>query len=542
MDAQEASGPSTGLTAGRLKVIALRQWWVVVLCGFVAAAGAAAYAEERPVHYIAKTTVNTGALPTSSSQSGPSVSLPDPLSEIGNSKVWKAAESAAGTSDVVVTGALSTDGTQVVLEVTAPSAAEAQHGAVAATRALVKLRAHDIDAQASALSPQLGTLGAKITYLDHQAGSTLRGTSGTSSSNSLPTALSTELSVLTGQYSAVYGQQVQLQLVAQSLHADQNGPPPVSPTGGGKKKLVSIALGVGLIAGCGLGLLRDLSRDRLTSVSELPELSRLPLLAEVPNHHLPRKRTLIDTFDGRFAEAVRELRTSVSLSPRGQPSRVLLVASAAADEGKSLVAASLAVACALSGARTVIVSSDLRHPSVDRLLGAEKTRGGLAALLRHPPSDEVLVEAAADDTKPSAAGLESYLQATSLQGLRVLPAGPYPPNPSELLVSAAMARLVSWLRTQADIVVLDSPPVLAVTDAVILSGYADAVLLVISSGRSSKASVRRTLDVLERAPAPLAGYVLNRATRPSLASYRYVSTNGKLNGSAAHAPVAPRRT
>ena len=549
MDSFDTSQLPTGLTVGRLKAIALRQWWVVVLCGVVAAVGAAAYAEERPVHYVAEVVVSTGTPQASSSQSGPALSLPDPLGEVGSSQVTSAAASAAGTSDVSVTGAVSTDGTQVELQVSASSPLAARRGALAAANEFVKVRAHDIDAEASGLSPRLAALSAKLLYLDRQAsgqGST-GGTGG--GGTSLPTPLSTELSVLTTQYSSLYGEQLQLQLAGQAVQVDQNGPPSVSSTGGGKKKLVSMALGVGLLAGFGLGLLRDLTQDRLTSASELPELSKLTLLAEIPEGRLRRKQTVISTFGSRLGEAVRELRTSVSLGPGGRPAKVLLVTSAATSEGKSFLASNLAVAYALAGARTVLVSSDLRHPVVERLVGLSGVRkDGLATLLtdlvlKAPHED---AQAGARQQTTGALGSISnageFLVPTQLHGLAVIPAGPLPPNPAELIASRGMPDLVEWLRAHNDVVILDSPPVLAVTDAVILSNYVDAVILVVASGRSSKSNVRRALGTLERGGAPVVGYVLNRVTRSTSVPYKYMSPNKKLNGSAMPAPASTRAT
>jgi Mrp family chromosome partitioning ATPase len=228
---------------------------------------------------------------------------------------------------------------------------------------------------------------------------------------------------------------------------------------------------------------------------------------------------------------------------------VLLVTSAASGEGKSFLAANLAVAYAVGGARTVLVSSDLRHPAVDKLLGVGTDQnGGLAALLRDwpacspPPGTETEARRQEAEANSPGASPEVPLVATELDGLALVPAGPLPPNPADLVASRAMLGLVEWLRAHSDVVILDSPPVLAVTDSIVLSKYADATILVVASGRSSKSNVRNALAMLERVGAPIAGYVLNRATRSAHVHYRYVNFHGKLNGSAARMPTSTRAT
>ncbi|MCL6092208.1 MAG: CpsD/CapB family tyrosine-protein kinase [Actinobacteria bacterium] len=550
MDQFDATQLPSGLTAGRLKAVALRQWWVVAVCGVVAALGTAGYAEKRPVRYTGDIVVSTGAQPTSlPSQSTPSLSMPDPVAEAESYQV-AAAASAAASSGVKVSGAVSPDGTQVELAVQASSLSGATRAAMAAAKAFVKLRVHDINTEAAALSPQLHALSAKIAPLEHQVTSVQRGAGSAGSSNaSLPTRSSTELAVLTNDYTALYTQQVELQLAAQSVQVDQTGPPTVSSSGGGKKRLVAIGLGVGLLAGCGLGLLRDLSRDRLTHASELSELGRLPLLAEVPDSPLRRRVNVIRSFGGSLGEAARELRTSLSLAPGGRPAKVILVTSAASGEGKSFLAANLAVAYALGGARTVLVSSDLRHPAAEKLFGVRTDQSsGLAAFLRDWPASSLPNDAETEHNgqAPNATSPDHnpdmHLVGTQFEGLALVPAGPLPPNPADLIASRAMMEFIGWLRANSDVVILDSPPLLAVTDAAVLSKYADATVLVVASGRSSKSNVRHAIATLELVGAPVAGYVLNRTTRSSHIRYRYVNTHVELNGSTARSPASTRAT
>ena len=536
MDELNTPGPIAPLSVGRLKAVGMRQWWVVAVCGLIATAAAAGYAEVRPLRYMAAIVIESGVQPLSTSQSGGTSppSLPDPYDEASSRQLVDAASSAAGVSSshVNIGISVSTDGTQIVLSATAPSPTQATEAISGAARAFVVLRVADINAEAASLQPELSSLAQQLRVLDAQAAAAGGASPVKGSSTSLPSSLSVEITVVTDQYSALYNQLVQVKLAAQAVRLAQGGPLQVTTVGNSKKDLLAMALGVGLVAGCGLALLRDLARDRLTNATEVGELSSLPLLAELPVRRLRRRETVPDAFGGQLGESVRELRTSLALADLGHPLKTLLVASAATGEGKSFVAANLALAWALAGARTVLVSSDLRHPTVEALLGVRAPGDGdLPQVLSYgairdgsanpnaksngivreagEPGDESLV-------LPTNGGDGSEARAkllvpTLVDGLSVVPSGPAPANPAELLGSRAMAETMMWLRDRADFIILDSPPVLAVTDAMVLSGYVDGVLLVVTSGRSLKGNVRRTLRLLERGPAPVVGYVLNRA-------------------------------
>jgi capsular exopolysaccharide synthesis family protein len=439
-----------------------------------------------------------------------------------------AAASAAklASSEVSLSTSLSSGGNEIAFNATAPTPSKASQAVTGAARAFVTLRARDIDAQAASFAPQLGALRHQLQSLDTQVAAA-EGSSpgGGTSGTSVPSPLSTEISVVTSQYSALYTQWLQLQVAVESVRIAQAASSPSSVEVGGKWELAAIALGVGLIAGCGIALLRDLTQDRLSDAAELPELSRLPLLGELPVSRAARKRTIVEAFGGQLGETVRELRTALSLAPTRLPLKVVLVTSAATGEGKSFVAANLAVAWARSGARTVLVSSDLRHPSVERQLGVKVTGTSLPQALSERATD-----------------LDRLLLPTSVDELVLVPSGPLNANPAELLGSPAMAELLQRLRDRADIIILDSPPVLAVADALVLSSYADAVLLIVARGRSSKGSVARALRLLERSPTPVLGFVVNRATRSGLPSYPYFRAERTLNSkdTPAHHKVSAR--
>lgn len=189
------------------------------------------------------------------------------------------------------------------------------------------------------------------------------------------------------------------------------------------------------------------------------------------------------------AEAFRTLRTNIQFSSLDRPIRSLLVTSSGPDEGKSTILANLAISFAESGRRVIVADCDLRRPALDRLFGLRDSPGLTTMILEEggPPP----------------------LQDTMVAGLSLLATGPLPPNPAELLASERMARVMSQLTELADLVLLDSPPITAVSDAAILAARVDGVLLVVDSGRTRRALAQQAKEQLARVGARLLGVVLN---------------------------------
>jgi non-specific protein-tyrosine kinase len=192
------------------------------------------------------------------------------------------------------------------------------------------------------------------------------------------------------------------------------------------------------------------------------------------------------------AEAYRTLRTNVEFTSVDAPIRTLLVTSAMPAEGKTITASNLALVFAQGGNRVLLVDADLRKPGIHLAFRLDNERG-LTTLVR----DEGLE-------------LDAVAQATEEQNLRVLTTGPLPPNPAELMGSQRMRGVVDRLKGSADLVVFDSPPLQAVSDAAILSSYLDGTLLVIDATRSRRRAVHLGVDALAKAGANVLGVVLNR--------------------------------
>ena len=194
-----------------------------------------------------------------------------------------------------------------------------------------------------------------------------------------------------------------------------------------------------------------------------------------------------------MSEAFRALRTALLLSQPDHPPQVILVTSALPREGKTTAAANLAVTLAQLGDKTVLVDADLRKPGVGRLLNLGTGKyAGLSSYLAGVSSLDLV-------TVPHPA----------IPNLAAIPTGPLPPNPADLLSSHKMTEAISELRKRFKFVVIDSPPVMAATDAVILSVQTDGVLLIVRSGETSKVAFTRTRDLLASVKCRLLGVVLN---------------------------------
>jgi succinoglycan biosynthesis transport protein ExoP len=225
------------------------------------------------------------------------------------------------------------------------------------------------------------------------------------------------------------------------------------------------------------------------------------------------------------AEAFRALRTSLLLSSPGTPPQVILVTSAMMQEGKTFTALNLAVVLAQTGQSVLLVDSDMRRPAVNKYLGIPMNRGLSACLAGTEDPDSVV------------------LKVDEVPGLNIVTAGHMPPYPSEMLASEAMPRLIHHWRERYRYIVVDTPPVLAVTDAVVCAGIADVVVLIARSEQTGRQSLLRARDLLRKVRANIAGVVVNDLSFNSVdyrqyyghygsdyQSYYHHSDNGNGNG------------
>ncbi len=217
-----------------------------------------------------------------------------------------------------------------------------------------------------------------------------------------------------------------------------------------------------------------------------------------------RKDALLTRFDtySPLMEAFRSLRTNVHFSAMEKPIRTLLLTSAGPGEGKSTVSANLAIAMAQAGSHCVLVDADLRRPVQHKIFGLSN-RIGLTNLLLGQKA------------------LEGVLQPTTVPGLRLIASGPLPPNPAELLGTLSMQRIIAVLREEAESVIFDTPPALAISDAAVLASKMDGVLLVLNAGSVPREVALRTKGVLERVKARILGVVINKVKLTGNHGYDY---------------------
>jgi len=290
---------------------------------------------------------------------------------------------------------------------------------------------------------------------------------------------------------------------------------PTSPSRPQKARNILLALLVGLIGGIGLAIFREYLDNTVKSPDDIETLTGLPSLAVVPalpganGHHGrfslsrdvsaqgpggPRVELLSYVQPkSQISEAFRALRTSLLLSQAEHPPQVILVTSALPREGKTTAAANLAVTLAQLGDRTLLMDSDMRKPGIRRALNLTTAKeGGLSSYLAGVCTLE-----------------EATIAHPAISNLAVLTTGPVPPSPADLLSSHRMREGIAELRRRYKFIVIDSPPIMAATDAVILSALTDGVLLVVRSGETPKEAFTRARDLLAAVKCRLLGVVLN---------------------------------
>ncbi len=275
---------------------------------------------------------------------------------------------------------------------------------------------------------------------------------------------------------------------------------PVYPSKPRTRFNMAVGLGIGFALGCALALLLEAMDTTLKTVTDIEQTLHLPLLAAIPDvdaeHLVPSKFKEHAMTPGastwsKVAEALRGMRTSILLSSPGSPPKVIMIASTRPSEGKSSVAGLTAITFALNGSRVLLIDSDLRRPALHLRFRTGKGLG-LSSVL----SGKCTLK-------------DAVIEWPDLPNVHILPSGPIPPLPSELLSSKQMENLLAEARAEYDFVLLDTPPVLAVTDASVLGRLADAAVLVIRYGSAQKQVVRRCIDLLERSGTRLLGVAVN---------------------------------
>ncbi len=297
------------------------------------------------------------------------------------------------------------------------------------------------------------------------------------------------------------------------------------PMGPRRMRSILIGLVLSLLAGVGLTLLLEYMDNTVKSIEDVSRATQLPTLALIPSMDAARVRAIgekkqqkairassakqaavgglvprsyqpqgeklasLDSLSS-VVEAYRMLRTSVLLSTAGTPPKTILVTSSRPGEGKTTTAVNTAISLAQLGVSVLLIDADLRRPAVHKAFKIPHTRGISNYLSSNTPIENLIIR-------------------LPIQNLSVLPCGPIPPNPAELISSDRMKDLLRILSEQYDHILIDSPPLISVTDPVILSTMVDGSILVVQSGRSTRDLVRRARQELSGVGAKIFGVVLN---------------------------------
>ncbi len=305
---------------------------------------------------------------------------------------------------------------------------------------------------------------------------------------------------------------------------------------------LAMSLALGLAGGLALAFLLESRDNTVHSLEQVRVITALPSLAVIPFSTRQRSNRSLSLTQvkglsvnaaavasatrpkSEIAEAYRALRTSILLSKHGRSAKILMVTSALPQEGKTTTSVNLSIVLAQQGARVLLIEADMRRAAISRLLHLE-SEVGLSTLLAQTIGSDV----------------ETAIRSVpEIPNLKVLPAGPVALHPSEMLASSRMRDLLNQLEPNFDHIVIDTPPVLSVTDAALLSALADSTVLVIRAGATSRAALRRAHDVLTHVDARIMGVILNAADFTEPDRYSYGSRYGNYYSDSELARTAQR--
>jgi polysaccharide biosynthesis transport protein len=306
---------------------------------------------------------------------------------------------------------------------------------------------------------------------------------------------------------------------------------PLAPSKPDKRRNVMLALAMGLVGGVVLAFVLEAVDNTVRTPEQAQALTTLPSLGIIPATSSMFLRTRDQKSLGEHSgskdgielvtyrrpksdvsESYRALRTAILLSATGAPPKVMLITSALPQEGKTTTSVNIAVVLAQKGARVLLVDGDLRRPSIHKVFNL-KPKVGLSTLLTGSSKLE-----------------NSVTHVPQVPNLFLLPAGPPPPHPAELLGSTLMKQYIEQWRNEYDHIIFDTPPALSVTDSILLSVDMDSVVLVVRSGNTTKAALRRTRELLDQVNARVLGVVVNAVDVNSPDYYHYYYYGSKYGG------------
>jgi polysaccharide biosynthesis transport protein len=487
---------------------------------------------------------STGTTSGASTSSG--VTLPDPLQLLGSTAVQLKAAKILGDPNVAglsadVAGTIDQTTGALTITATNANASRAQAEAKAFSQAFVDQTETVVQSQIDKINTALSGLSAKISALQAESGS------------STNTLIQAQITAATQTYSTLQAQQYSIQTGEPYAAIQVAATLPTASTGLSKSKIIAIGFLAGLLAGIGIALARDQFDTRLRTSPGTEAITDSPILAELPQDSEVKSGkvsiALVQAPQSLMAESIRDLRTSLRVIFEDTACPIIVVTSPEPGDGKSFVTANLAAAWAMSGSKVIVVSADFRRPRLEEMFGLQATGlPGLADLIRSnwksPAERPVAPREAAgsplgrgeqhpvpnlratpardtrDASQTDASSVNAMLVESGIWGLKVLPAGTELDNPSDLFGSPGMQPVLDQLLLLADVVLLDTPPVLPVPDTAILGRMSDGAVVIAAEGRTDKSDLERTIHRLETTQCRVLGVALNRVRRSSAETYQ----------------------
>jgi len=486
-----------------------RRKWIIVAVTFLAALVAGVYLTQVDPNYKSSTTARAGSFLVDSIAAGAIAGIPadvDP-SVITTPAILEPAADALGedVQDVAsnvtyeVIEGLRTD--TLVVTATGPTSEAAQARAQAVMQSYSDYLNNVIATTLATLQSNVATTTDQIRAYQAQLASN---PDDAIAAQNLATALST----LSG-----YNAQIVVLQNAGSVLTVTSAAYPGTSTNPSLLIVAGLALVCGLIAGAGIALIRDFFDDRIRAADEVEPLTGVPTIAELANdRRVARKKVRLPAGSAErtaLSEGIRSLRTTIQVMlPDGKGA--IVISSVEPGDGKTFLSANLAVSWARAGRKVVLVGGDLRRGQLGSYFHGLNDVAGLGDLLS---------DAAAARRAPTQVQVIDTLQSTSYRGLRIMPSGATKDEPADLLGGRHLGRVISQLARNADVVVIDSPPALALADASELASHSIGVILVATVNRTRRALLRDTVSNLRANGIDVLGIIVNRSQRRLPRSY-----------------------
>jgi succinoglycan biosynthesis transport protein ExoP len=506
-----------GVDFRRYFSLVLHWTWLIVLVGLLAGGSAYYFSKRMTPYYESSTTVLVNAAPGSKASDYTSYLLSEQLTStyaqmLTTDTVLNQVETDLGLTmpledlkdAITVTAVTNTQLIRIYVETTDPELSAGIANSLVSVFAdqITQIQSQRFEESKTSLSKQMAEMETQINEFNRQASQ--------ATTPEEKATIDTKVTQYREMYASLLQSYEQIRLSeAQSVsdvvqvEAATADPEPVKPKVMQNTLLAAL---VGMMLALGAIVARDALDDSIKTPDDITRLFKLPVLGVI-DHHDIEKGIPISLAQPRSptAEAFRSIRTNLTFASVDRPLRTLMIASTEAGEGKTTTVTNLGVVLAQSGKRVLIADCDLRHPRVHKYFGLANNQLGVSGLLAQ-----------------SKVKLDQAIVATNMEGLSILPSGKLPPNPAELLGSQKMHTILEAILKGTDIILVDTPPTLAVTDAGVLAPAMDGVLVVVRPGKTRIRALQHTLDQMRQVNARVIGVLLNNVeTRFSSYGYHY---------------------